>query len=712
DKAALEAARDELNAANFAKARIGPSIVRVYAHQHKATDNRADFAPTIYWNPQLQTNAQGEASASFDTSDAVTTWLVQADAHALAGSGRVGQAETKFTARLPFHLECKLPDELSAGDTLSLPVAAIVEGSTIPAVDLRVQLGGGLRLSGEVPQRIDLVNGRGRALVPVAAEQGATTATLSIEGRAGRFTDRVSHTLRIVPRGFQHKRSAGGTVAAGTPAELALAIPQDAVPGSGRVTLKLFPSPLAALTEGLQGILQEPHGCFEQASSSNYPNTLVLALLEASGDNVPTVAARARALLPRGYAKITGYECKERGYEWFGGDPGHEALTAYGLLQFHDMAKVHPVDAAMVERTRTWLLGRRDGKGGYQRNSRALDSFGRAPQPVTDAYVTYALLVGGVTATELQKELDALLARAPATEDPYELALIACALQLAQRNEPAAAARTRLAGMQQENGSLRGTTSSITSSGGQDLIVESTGFAVLAWLPDPACQGQLRRAVQFLQGARGASGTFGATQATIVALRALTEYAQANRAMKAPGTLRVFAGERLLLEKGFAAGAVDALALELWNLLPPGAHALRLELEGGGGTLPWACDVAYHSEQPADDPAAKVALRASLRAGSVREGETVALDVEVENRTAEGLPMTMAIVGLPAGLELPTRVLEDLQKAQRFAFWELRGRELALYWRDFEPEGKRTLTLDLMARVPGRSTGPASRGYL
>lgn len=66
----------------------------------------------------------------------------------------------------------------------------------------------------------------------------------------------------------------------------------------------------------------------------------------------------------------------------------------------------------------------------------------------------------------------------------------------------------------------------------------------------------------------------------------------------------------------------------------------------------------------------------------------------------------------PKPSELPTRVLEDLHKAQKFAFWELRGRELALYWRDLEPEGKRSLSLDLTAKVPGKSIGPASRTYL
>jgi len=87
-------------------------------------------------------------------------------------------------------------------------------------------------------------------------------------------------------------------------------------------------------------------------------------------------AAQARDLLARGYQKLTSFEClntganRREGYEWFGGTaPPHEALTAYGLLEFRDMARVRPVDGAMLERTRNYLLAQRDGKGGFTPNT-------------------------------------------------------------------------------------------------------------------------------------------------------------------------------------------------------------------------------------------------------------------------------------------------------------------------------------------------------
>lgn len=684
---------------------------RQYAHQHTPSDERRDFTSTIYWNTLVATDATGQAAVTFATSDAVTTWRVHADAHAPTGIGRLGQGSLDFATRLPLHVEAKLPDEVSAVDRLQVPVTVVATDTTLTEVTLTAVVGDGLQLPDGGTLRLALQQGRGRVLLPITVGATIGTATIQLDARSGRFVDRVQHRLTIAPRGFPHRRSLGGSVEAGKPSGGTVVVPADPVAGSGRVTLKVYPSPISALTEGLDGILREPHGCFEQASSSNYPNTLVLNLLEANGDNIPTVAARAHALLPRGYAKITGYECKQKGYEWFGADPGHEALTAYGLLQFHDMAKVYAVDAAMVDRTRAWLLGRRDGKGNFVHQGLDHHSFGGRSQVLTNAYVVYALLQSGTPATGLRPELDALLARL-ATDDPYELALIACALHLAQRPE-ASAARQKLASLQRPDGSLHGTTTSITCSGDRDLIVESTGFAVLAWLGDPSYAANVRQAIAFVQTCRSAGGTFGATQATIVALRALTAYATANRTMRAPGTLRVFAGDRRLAERAFSAEETNALTFELWDLLPAGEHTLRLELEGAAGSvLPWACDVTYHAAQPADDPDAAVGLTTQLRTTAAEEGQTVAVDVTVVNRTDRELPTPIAVIGLPAGGELPTRVLEDLQKAGAFASWELRGRELVLYWRTLAPRAEQKLTLDLITRVPGETTGPASRAWL
>jgi hypothetical protein len=76
--------------------------------------------------------------------------------------------------------------------------------------------------------------------------------------------------------------------------------------------------------------------------------------------------------------------------------------------------------------------------------------------------------------------------------------------------------------------------------------------------------------------------------------------------------------------------------------------------------------------------------------------------------------MAVAIVGIPAGMKVPTdmKQLTDLREKGRISYFETRGRELILYWRDLAPEQKIELTVDLVCDVPGVYRGPASRAYL
>src|SRR5205814_1750363 len=155
--------------------------------------------------------------------------------------------------------------------------------------------------------------------------------------------------------------------------------------GSLKVRLEVYPTSMADLVKGLEGLIREPYGCFEQTSTSNYPNTLILDYMNQTKQAKPEVSRRAEDMLNKGYGRLISYECPDtplnlkQGFEWFGSaDRPHEALTAYGLLQFKDMARVHPVDPEMIKRTQAFLMSRRDGVGGFKRNPKSLDGFGGA----------------------------------------------------------------------------------------------------------------------------------------------------------------------------------------------------------------------------------------------------------------------------------------------------------------------------------------------
>jgi hypothetical protein len=86
--------------------------------------------------------------------------------------------------------------------------------------------------------------------------------------------------------------------------------------------------------------------------------------------------------------------------------------------------------------------------------------------------------------------------------------------------------------------------------------------------------------------------------------------------------------------------------------------------------------------------------------------------VTITNRADSPVPTPVAIIGLPGGLEVRYDQLKELVKAQRIAAYEVRGREVILYWRDLSPSQRIDIPLSLTAAVPGDYTGPASRAYL
>ena len=563
---------------------------------------------TIFWKPSIQTSEQGHAQVEFYLSDAVTS--IRGTVEGMSAGGRAGHGEAVIASKLPVSLATKLPLEVSSGDRIDLPVT--VTNTTGRSYDaaLAGRFGPAFSLSGEIGQKVTLKPQESRSyyyglqVVGTGLEEGAGDVALSVE--SARLSDAMKRSIRVVPAGFPREQSAAGTLTDKARAEVEL---PEALPGTVVAEIAFYPSPKSTLMAATESIVREPTGCFEQASSANYPNVMVLGFLQSQTAADPAMVARTTEVLDRGYKKIAGYESKGRGYEWFGGDPGHEALTAYGLMEFADMARVYKnVDVAMMKRTVAWLKGRRDGKGGYLRSDRALDSFGQASEEVTSAYITFALTEVGER--DLDAEVGVARTQAKGAEDPYVLALAAGTLaDVDPRGEATQTAWKRLEGKQGKDGRFAGASTSITRSGGQALEIETTALATLALLKGGADhQPAALRAVSWIGEQRSGWGGFGSTQSTVLALKALTQAASRRGSEMPEGTVTVTVNgtpHTLALH----AGATDALALRgLAADLRKGRNVVEIASPTAGLSLPYALKVTYRTQRPATSARSPVAI--------------------------------------------------------------------------------------------------------
>ncbi|HEX7843520.1 MAG TPA: alpha-2-macroglobulin family protein, partial [Kofleriaceae bacterium] len=675
---------------------------------------RTDFRETLYWNGNVETGADGNADVAFVASDAITSF--RATAEGASAGGVPGGGSLTFQSKMPLTLDAHLPLEVTSGDQIRLPVTLSNETDGALDADLDARFGAAFQLTASpVTGKIHLAAGEKRSLLfplKVVATDGAGDIDLALTTLG--LKDQLHKQIRVVPLGFPFEVSASGTAKPGGDAhhdfELA-----GALPGSIRATVTMYPSPLAAMTKGMEAMIREPGGCFEQTSSSNYPNIMILGYLGANDAADPALVARTQGTLDRGYKLLTGYETKQKGYEWFGQTPGHEALTAYGLMEFADMARVYDVDHQMVERTADWLMSRRDHKGGFLRSTEALDSFGRAGQATTNAYILWALAEAHRTAG-LDTELAVQKTLGTETKDPYLLALAANTnLLVAPKTAETAAIVKRLTAMQAKDGSFPGARESITMSGGESLTIEATALATLALIkasPSSEYEAQLRGAVDWLNARRSGYGQWSNTQATILGLKALTAYADHSRQMQSAGSATLIVNGEPAGTIDFDKGKKDAL---VWDdpasALRPGHNTIELRLTGGA-TLPYSIAISYRSASPQSSPAAKVTVTTHLVKEQVKMGEGVKLRAHIENTSAGGVPMTLARVGIPGGLTFQTWQLKELRDKGAIDFYETRPREVILYWRALAPSAKKDVDLDLLAAVPGSYEAPASSAYL
>jgi hypothetical protein len=354
-------------------------------------------------------------------------------------------------------------------------------------------------------------------------------------------------------------------------------------------------------------------------------------------------------------------------------------------------------------------MKQRDGKGGFERKRRALHTW-IEDRDTSDAYITWALLESGER--DLSREVKSLGEAARKSANSYVWALAANALSLSGDGAGAKALMERLASKQGANGEVGGATQSIVGSTGQALAIEATSLAVLAWLRDPSFAGRVEKSVKFLaDSCQG--GRYGSTQSTVLALRAIVAYDKARARPKRAGVVRLIAdGKPIGGPVTFDPSTKGTILLpDASAALTSGVHTVRLEMEGGGD-MPYSIAVRYHAVTPDSSPETKVGLEVAMSKTRIAEGELADATATVFNKTDALLPTTIAVVGLPGGLEPRHDQLKELVKKGTVDAYEVIGREVVLYWRGLEPKKSIRVPLSLVAAVPGTYTGPASRAYL
>lgn len=665
---------------------------KFYAPKYASTaiSERTDFRETIYWNPVVQTGNDGTASVSFYNSDASTTFRTIAEG--IGYNGKLGRTEATYAVQNALQVDAKIPPYLTVGDKALIPLVIKNNSNEDMPLNITAMFPGNFKTSNYTSTATVKKDSSLRILIPAEAS-ASVKGNVQFIVSSSVYNESLSLPITASEKGFPVVTTLSGNQTVQHHFTLS-----KMVPGSLQSNLKLFKNLEGQLLDGIESMLREPGGCFEQTSSTTYPNIYVLKYLRESGKSNPEIEKKALGYIDRGYKRLIGFETSLNGFEWFGHTPPHEALTAYGLMEFTDMQEFIDVDKKMLDRTKKFLLSRRDSNGSFKTANGGYDQFASVPSKIANTYIVYALTQAGV-GKEIKKEYETAVKKALESKDGYQLAMMAIAAQ--NMKDGAAYEQLMEALNQQFQKAYFNAETSVVNSRDASLRVETCSLYAMALMKDQSPQlGRINDLISRILSEKSYYG-YGSTQSTVMALKAIVEYS------KLVGQISEGAPVNFTLNnKAVTAGSAIA------ENLVEGSNVLNVTYSQKDKAIPYNFEVSYNTLTPPNSDKAEIKLSTTIKNNTTKVGETVRMEIAVTNTKATLQPMAIAKIGIPAGLSAQPWQLKEIMEKNQAAYYEIFDNYLVFYWMGFKANETKTLYLDLKAEVPGTYKGKASNTYL
>jgi alpha-2-macroglobulin-like protein len=546
------------------------------------------------------------------------------------------------------------------------------------------------------------------------------TLTGRMSGESAR-EDTIVREIEVVPDGEKKETVFNGRL--DTSRNHTIRFPDSSIADAGRIYVRLYPGPLSQLIEGMDGILRMPYGCFEQTSSATYPNVLALDYMKRNKHLTPEVRAKAEGFISTGYQRLLTFEVPDGGFSWFGQAPANKILTAYGLMEFHDMAAVYDVDSRLITRTAQWLASQQQGDGSWKPdtqfiNEGATNRYNSDVLRIT-AYIAWALESAGEQDRTVVHARDYIAGHLDEKADSYTLAVLA---NFAAGGDKDSDLTHRVLQMlidaHTDEGEMAYWKSEETGiyGGGQSADVETTGLAVQALLKTGENPELTRKALAWLLSKKGADGNWGTTQATIMALRALV-LASDRTAGDARGDVTVVLNGKTVDTLIVTTDNNDLLHQFVLPVSDPGTEQnVEIQFTGTGG-------MAYQMVGRSFVPWPPVSLHEALTIDvaydrtKLTQNDIVTATATIHNNLHATANMVMVDLGIPPGFDLLSEDLQGIVErcaasgSGRLEKFSLTATLAILYFDAIGPNQTVKLPFRLRAKYPIRAKTFESRVY-
>ncbi len=485
---------------------------------------RTFFPDCGYWNPRAVVDA-GRTTMVFKLPDTITQqdFVVQATSM----DCDAGIATKSILVRQEFFIQPDIPPHLVYGDLVT--VNAVVTNRTTQDMAVDVSLDAeGFAIMNAAPARLQVGS---NAISRVSWTVHATACGekhLVFTAASSKYKDVVDQVIFVHPEGESDVKIIRGSIAGDRVAPVRLVI--DVAPGemAHYAHLSIIPDRSSLALDGLEAMLQYPHGCVEQTMSSVLPNLLVFEALTARDRLTPRYKETCVDVTAKGLQRLLSFRHEDHGWGWWETDQTNLFMTAYvlrGLLKMKALGFFTPQD--VIEHALELIFSKQKADG-YWLPEQALKwdkTYGNDVMDLNKAGMTAWLLLCisetgdwraifasmvGKGVSYLGDALDTI------KEDPYALAIAGLAIhRLSPGNPCMEKVREHLEYLQKEAHWSRGS----ALGGNVDATAKALHFLILQHAKDDGLDVQA--CVGWILGARAASGGWGTTMGTASVVEAV-----------------------------------------------------------------------------------------------------------------------------------------------------------------------------------------------
>ncbi|PTL80538.1 Ig-like domain-containing alpha-2-macroglobulin family protein [Vitiosangium sp. GDMCC 1.1324] len=354
--------------------------------------------PVALWSGVLPVPANGKLRVPFKLPQYRGAVRVMA---VTSGPKRIGHASAQVLVRDPLVLQTTLPRFLSQGDEIQVPVfvtnlsgkaqdvkvSLSAENLPVPGMAMPASMASPLQLLGKSEGKVRLEDGKAATLVFQArAVQAVGAARLKVTAEGGGHTSFEQLDVPLLPSGPRERKVQRIELASGT-LDLSKYL-QGWLPTSERSTFWVTTNPYAESFQHLSYLVQYPHGCIEQTTSSTRPLLYVSELID-SVDPTLTANAKVEDMVMSGVNRVLSMQTPGGGFGyWPGATEPVEWGTAYVTHMLLDAQKrKYAVPQDRIDDAIGWMnqqVTRRE-------NRSASDSYNDG----AEAYMHYVLAMAG-----------------------------------------------------------------------------------------------------------------------------------------------------------------------------------------------------------------------------------------------------------------------------------------------------------------------------